>query len=79
MLDSYIEELKSIRAAILKLTADPLSSQSVSSAGGGSMSASYVDLAKLHARERELVTLIAEMHREQNGGGSLGLSYGIFC
>lgn len=75
MIESYIEELKQIRAAILKLTADPTTSQSVSSANGGSFSASYVDLGRLHRREAELCSLIADLHR----GGALDISYQIYC
>lgn len=73
MIDSYIEELKSVREAILKLTADPTASQSVSSANGGSYSVSYISLDRLHKRERELIAIIAEAAR-----GGLGLSYPIY-
>lgn len=79
MLESYIEELKSVRAAIMKLTRDPASSQSVSSSNGGSYSASFVDLDKLYRREAELCTLIAQLYRQTIGGGGIGLSYPIYC
>jgi len=79
LLDQYIEELKSVRAAIMKLTADPTVSTSVSSANGGSYSASFVNLSQLHAREAELTTRIAEMYRESELYGSMSLSYPIYC
>ena len=69
------EELRAVRDAILKLTTDPTTSTSVSSANGGSYSASYVDLDRLYRRERELVARIAELLR----GGSLGMAYPVYC
>jgi len=79
MLESYLEELKSIRAAIVRLAADPTSSTSVSSANGGSYSASYIDLGTLTRREAELIALIAKLHRAGEGFGGLGVSYPIYC
>lgn len=77
MLDTYINELKSVRHAIERLTADPTTSTSVSSANGGSYSASYVDLDKLYRREAALQTKIAELYRAQHGGG-LSVSYPVY-
>jgi len=63
----------------MKLTTDPTVSTSVSSANGGSYSASFVNLSQLHAREAELTTRIAEMYRAKNGMGELSMSYNIYC
>lgn len=79
MIDSYTQELKSVRAAIERLTADPTASTSVSSANGGSFSASYIDLDKLYRRETELCSRIAALYRQMSGGGGIGLSYSIYC
>jgi len=78
-LESYKEELTSVRAAIKKLTDEPMTSTSVSSANGGSYSASAVNLTTLHARERELITMIAEIYRESHGGGTFCPTYPIYC
>lgn len=74
-IEHYKAELESVRAAIRKLTDDPTASTSVSSANGGSYSATSVNLTTLYARERELVSLLAALIR----GGGLSVSYPIYC
>ena len=73
-MEEKLEQLRQVRAAISGLLADPKSSQSVSSANGGSFSASFIDLETLRQMEKELTAEIAAMAR----GGSLSLMWPIY-
>jgi hypothetical protein len=73
-MEEKLQQLRSVKDAINGLLADPKSSQSVSSANGGSYSASFIDLDSLRKMERELTAEIAAMAR----GGSLSLTWPIY-
>jgi len=61
-----IESLKSLNEAIKKLEADPTSSFSVSTPGGGSRSVSFQNLATLYKEREQLETKLARA-RKPNG------------
>lgn len=77
--ERYQNELAIVQNGIEKLEKDLQSSSSVSSANGGSFSASYVDLEKLYKREAELQTRITELYRVETGASEISMIIPVYC
>lgn len=72
----YRDEL---RRAVLKLTANPAASESVSTPNGGSRSVSYSSIAALSAELRAIDEEIARFENSVRSHNGLGAEYARWC
>ena len=68
-----------LRSVILKLTANPTSSESVSTPNGGSRSVSYTSLASLQAELRTIEHELDDFWRAYGCSDGVSVNYARYC